>query len=303
VYNVGDFGFTIFNQWEDGNQTMIVNNLIVGAPEAISVAGATKEQESHISILNNVIVDAAIFGFIISRENYPTPFDKIDVNNNNYYHYGWSGGRYQAGVGVIQDSNDYWQVAHTFDILHEIAPKWETTNYSFDPKYGSYKSCYNLSFEERHFVAEFEDGTFDVTSALIDKGTESLPKALKDLLKFFNIDDVKQGNRYDLGPYESGVKSWIPSSKKQKPIYYSSDSSDSSSASSSGHKSSSLSASSSNTPSSSKSSSNSMTSASSSTKPSVISSSKPLDVDSASIKAIAIMVVIATIVVAFSTIF
>jgi len=62
-----------------------VNNLVVGAPIAVSVAGATKEQASNIAILNNVLLDAAILGFIVSRSNFPTPYDKVDVNNNLYY--------------------------------------------------------------------------------------------------------------------------------------------------------------------------------------------------------------------------
>jgi len=223
VSNVGSYGFTLHKEWEDGNQTMIVNNLIVGAPNAISIAGATRDQVSRISVLNNVIVDASTFGFILGRSGYPTPYDKFDFNNNLYYHYGWSGGKWNAGIGVIQDSDNSWQVINTFDDLHKSAPNWETTEYLFDPEYGTYKSCYNLSLDERHFASVFDDGTFNVTSPLIDKGTDSLPKALQDLLKFYKINDVKRGSRYDLGPFEAGVESWIPSSKKEDPISFPSD--------------------------------------------------------------------------------
>jgi len=55
-----------------------------------------------------------------------------------------------------------------------------------------------------------------VTPELVDKGTSSLPQVVYDMLDFFNIKDVKSGSNYDLGPYETGAKSWIPSSMKDK---------------------------------------------------------------------------------------
>ena len=61
----------------------------------------------------------------------------------------------------------------------------------------------------------FEDGTFSVTTELVDKGTEKLPQIVTELLELFGINDVKKGSRYDLGPFESGQRSWIPSSKKE----------------------------------------------------------------------------------------
>ena len=40
---------------------------------------------------------------------------------------------------------------------------------------------------------------------------------MTELLNYFGIEDTKKGTNYDLGPYEEGVASWIPSSKG-KPI-------------------------------------------------------------------------------------
>ena len=61
----------------------------------------------------------------------------------------------------------------------------------------------------------FEDGTFVVTTELVDKGTEKLPQIVTDLLELFGINDVKKGSRYDLGCFECGQSSWIPNSKKE----------------------------------------------------------------------------------------
>ncbi len=61
----------------------------------------------------------------------------------------------------------------------------------------------------------FEDGTFAMTTELVDKGTEKLLQIVTELLEVFGINDVKKGSGYDLGPFESGQSSWIPSSKKE----------------------------------------------------------------------------------------
>ncbi len=66
-----------------------------------------------------------------------------------------------------------------------------------------------------HRRSVFEDGTFAVTTELVDKGTEKLPQIVTELLELFGIHDVKKGSGYDLGPFESGQSSWIPSSKKE----------------------------------------------------------------------------------------
>ena len=38
----------------------------------------------------------------------------------------------------------------------------------------------------------FEDGTFAMTTELVDKGTEKLPQIVTDLLELFGIHDVKK---------------------------------------------------------------------------------------------------------------
>ena len=51
---------------------------------------------------------------------------------------------------------------HTHLKSYSIAPSWETTEYRFDPKYGDYESTHI----ER---CVFEDGTFAVTTELVDR--------------------------------------------------------------------------------------------------------------------------------------
>jgi len=212
AYNVGMYGFTIYKEWEDGVQTTVVNNLAVGNAIGLSLGGAEKQQITNVTVKNNVFVDSALIGLSVQNLNYPLPYDKFDINNNLYYHLGWGGAHWNSGDCAIQDSTGY-KMCPTFKELHDVISAWETTEYSYDPKYGQYRSMFNLSYDTRHFVSTFEDGTFGVTSALIDKGTETLPQIVIDLLEYFGIEDVKTGERYDLGPFESGVKSYIPSSK------------------------------------------------------------------------------------------
>ena len=65
-----------------------------------------------------------------------------------------------------------------------------------------------------HKRCVFEDGTFAVTTELVDKGTEKLPLIVTDL-ELFGINDEKKGSRYDLGCFECGQSSWISNSKKE----------------------------------------------------------------------------------------
>ena len=176
------------------------------------------------SVKNNVFIDSGKFGFWRTT----TSEEMLHFNNNLYYHVGWEKSNYSGGLGVIQDANNSWISIKDFDALNKVIPTMETTKYDFDPKYKSYYSIFNRSYDERHkYYLNFEDGTFDVTDKLIDKGTESLPDEVKEVLDYFRIPYTKVGNNYDLGPYEKGIESWIPSSNNNR--RYSSSSEDPSS--------------------------------------------------------------------------
>jgi len=186
---------------------------------AYDITYATNQQTSLITLKNNVFVDLSSFGLLIIHNTCPVSYDKFDVNNNLYYKFGWDKTEHNGGIAIIEDTTPGSKYPHNFDDLHELAPAWETTEYSFDPEYKEFPSWYNLrnkTYEERFEISYFEDGVFNVTSALVDKGTSSLPKVVDDMLNHFNIYDRRNGNNYDLGPYETGAESWIPSSKKDK---------------------------------------------------------------------------------------
>ena len=141
AYNMGDMGFTVFKEWEDQGQTVIMNNLVVGSIRTVSLGGASKTQTSKVTIKNNnIFVDSGVFGQVLSRDKSETPFEKFDVNNNHYYCYGWAGEKHTTDMCVFEDSKNNWRLAHTFEELHSIAPSWETTEYNFYPKYGDYES-------------------------------------------------------------------------------------------------------------------------------------------------------------------
>ena len=142
---MGDMGFTVFKEWEDQVQTVIMNNLVVGSIRTVSLGGASKTQTSKVTIKNNnVFVDSGVFGQVFSRDKSETPFEEFDVNDNHYYCYGWAGAKYTAGMCVFEDSKNNWRLAHTFEELHSIAPSWETTEHRFDPKYGDYESTWKV---------------------------------------------------------------------------------------------------------------------------------------------------------------
>ena len=44
AYNMGDMGFTVFKEWEDQGQTVIMNNLVVGSIRTVSLGGASKHK-------------------------------------------------------------------------------------------------------------------------------------------------------------------------------------------------------------------------------------------------------------------
>ena len=45
-----------------------------------------------------------------------------------------------------------------------------------------------------HERCVFEDGTFAVTTELVDKRTEELPQIVTDLVELFGINDEKKGS-------------------------------------------------------------------------------------------------------------
>ena len=86
---MGDMGFTVFKEWEDQGETVIMNNLVVGSIRTVSLGGGSKTQTSKVTIKNNnVFVDSGVFGQVFSCDKSKTPFEEFDVNNNHYYCYG-----------------------------------------------------------------------------------------------------------------------------------------------------------------------------------------------------------------------
>ena len=82
---MGDMGFTVFKEWEDQGETVIMNNLVVGSIRTVSLGGASKTQTSKVTIKNNnVIVDSGVFGQVFSCDKSETPFEEFDVNNNHH---------------------------------------------------------------------------------------------------------------------------------------------------------------------------------------------------------------------------
>jgi len=216
AYNIAQTTF-LSNYIYVGNQQLsYVNNLIVSDIKGFSITGYTDKQEGFITIKNNIIVDEAYIGMMISTDKYDK-YDKFEVNNNLYYNIGYNASGTGGVAGIYSNANKKWNYLRTFDDLHSQLPTWETTEYSFNPNYKKFPSQYDhkdVNYSKRMFVSYFDDGVFDVTPALEDKGSSTLPQPVQDVLKFFGIPDVKTGSNYDLGPFEKGVKSWIPSSKK-----------------------------------------------------------------------------------------
>ena len=223
VYNVGDYLYHVTKNWERDASIYIYNNLGVGGMIGVAFNKADREQTVKAYVKNNAFIDSGKFGFLHTRYNYSTPYEMLDFNNNLYFHVGWENSNYSGGLGVVTEEDKTAMYCKNFESLHKYAPTMETTEYGFDPEYKSYHSIFNRSYDERHQFLTFEDGTFDVTDKLIDKGTESLPDEVKEVLDYFNIPYKKVGSNYDLGPYEKGIESWIPSSKRRIP--YSSSSS------------------------------------------------------------------------------
>jgi hypothetical protein len=120
---MGDMGFTVFKEWEDQGETVIMNNLVVGSIRTVSLGGASKTQTSKVTIKNNnVFVDSGVFGQVLSCDKSETQFEEFDVKNNHYYCYWWAGAKHTAGMCVFEDSKNNWRLAHThlknYIVLH-----------------------------------------------------------------------------------------------------------------------------------------------------------------------------------------
>ena len=75
---MGDMGFTVFKEWEDQVQTVIMNNLVVGSIRTVSLGGASKTQTSKVTIKNNnVFVDSGVFGQVLSRDKSETSLKSL----------------------------------------------------------------------------------------------------------------------------------------------------------------------------------------------------------------------------------
>ena len=212
VFNAGADSYVAVKNHEREGLTYIYNNLGVGGMIGLVFTAVDREQTAKAFIKNNAFIDSGKYGFWRTT----TPEELLDFNNNLYYHIGWENSNYSGGLGVVQDVNNKWLSMKDFDALHKLIPTMETTKYDFDPEYKSYYSIFNRSYDERHKHLNFEDGTFEVTDKLMDKGTETLPDEVKEVLDYFKIPYTKVGSNYDIGPYEKGIESWIPSSSNSK---------------------------------------------------------------------------------------
>lgn len=121
---------------------------------------------------------------------------------------------WHAGFVVTQQPGS-WTPLRDFQDVQTYYSGWETTNLTFDPGYGPHSSWYLKNSSEIYVFRTVPAGVFDVTPALVDKGT-NLPAELTALLTKFGVPDQKRGARYDLGPFEydpttnKTVYSWMP---------------------------------------------------------------------------------------------
>jgi len=160
MYNTGVYLYHFGCALDQEAPTYTYNNLGIGSMIGLAIRGVENQQNAYAK--NNVIIDAGKVGFWNTRGDYSIDYEKLNCNNNLYYHVAWQKTDYSGGIGVVQDADNHWLTFNDFDVLHKVAPTVETTNYSFDPKYVSYPSTFNLSYDERHRISYFDDGTFDV---------------------------------------------------------------------------------------------------------------------------------------------
>ena len=75
---MGDMGFTVFKEWEDQVQTVIMNNLVVGSVRTVSLGDASKTQTSKVTIKNNnVFVDSGVFSQVFSCDKSETSLKSL----------------------------------------------------------------------------------------------------------------------------------------------------------------------------------------------------------------------------------
>ncbi|KAH3758290.1 Alpha-L-arabinofuranosidase C [Pelomyxa schiedti] len=200
AYNNQDVGVTMYMLWEDSDN-YIYNNLIIGSLTGYSLGGKRSSQSGDTFIKNNVFLDSEFYAFSESAQVGEVEPNFIFLDNNLYWHAGWNRTVWKPGVVVVQDSNG-WVPYPTFNDLHVDFPAWETTALSFNPGYGPYDTTCNTSGDALYRVRQFDASAFEVTTALIDQGTSSLPSGLVTLLNLFSVCDPKYGTNYDLGPFE-----------------------------------------------------------------------------------------------------
>eukprot|EP00727_Mastigamoeba_balamuthi_P014506 m51a1_g9680 hypothetical protein (786) ;mRNA; r:1293568-1296515 len=220
IYTDGGGGFTFWRNavlgassgsvvlvknWQDSDN-YVYNNLLVGSGSSIGLTFKGTQQTGVLDIKNNVLLDT--IGDGIHLETSQSEKSKVLLNNNLYH--GINAAK-QSWSGLIHVEGSEDKCFDTFGAAQAYNPAWETTQYSFDPRYGPYPPFDSTVYDQRNHPRDFDIRAFAATQPLVDKGAE-LPQAVRSLLARFGVCDDVQGSTYDLGPFEKDSRcgTWMP---------------------------------------------------------------------------------------------
>ena len=158
---MGDMGFTVFKEWEDQGQTVIMNNLVVGSIRTVSLGGASKTQTSKVTIKNNnVFVDSGVFGQVFSCDKSEPRLKNLMLTT--------------IIIIVMAGQEQNTQQACVFSRIQRAIGDWHThlKNYIVLHHHGRPQSIgliQSMVIMKSHGRCVFEDGTFSVTTELVDR--------------------------------------------------------------------------------------------------------------------------------------
>ena len=200
-YNNSGAGFKLACLWRDG-EAVFYNNIAAGNylyGFRATGKGSCDEHNGSVNsqFVNNIITNngrSAIEFYTAYKNSY----GNLVIDHNLYFQNGWDKNVNGNDENIIV----YREGFSTLNLgkLSAIHKKtgWETNGIIVDPKLEE-------SFSKQNYLYQYYNWQFDsilAGSPLLDSGSGEIPESLSRLLQKYQIESIRCGSAYDIGPNE-----------------------------------------------------------------------------------------------------
>jgi len=201
AYNNSGAGFKLSCLWRDGDM-VLYNNIAAGnylyGIKTTGMDGCDDHQGSvNTQFVNNIISNNGLAGIeflSVDREAY----GNLIIDHNLYFQNGWDKNVKGSNVDILL----YHRTSPDFKLRNisgiQEKTSWEDHGVFEDPMF---KDSIIEGFI-RYQYPDFRLEPASTNSPVFDTGSSELPSSLKRLMKIFEVEDIRCGVAYDIGPYE-----------------------------------------------------------------------------------------------------